>query len=121
MKKLIFLLIIAACAVACEEEKVPGSPRKYELRKFNVKNSEGSSGWYFLVAGGYTTSEQSTVRLYYKETNGEYTFMEKPLDAIVIKIENTKEPYLTHPYNWKSTIHCREEDFQPEVNINSLK
>lgn len=116
----------------------------HELRKFNVKTtkSESTSGWYFVVMGGYSknSTESTTVRFYFLNNNNEYQLMEKPLNKVNIKIDSTvTTPYvkfyweksdnrdstmINYMYEYDITrvvIYCQEKDFQPEININSLK
>lgn len=122
----LFAIALYGCDSAEQNKKI--REWKHELRKFNVGNSQrGASGWYFLVMGGYTgASNEAKVRFYYKDYQGEYSFMETTLDRVNIKIENTPKPYATfsdayHTELTRVVIHCREQDFQPEININQLR
>lgn len=137
----IFIITILSCTNKIEKPKQPIEFNiKHELRKFNVKTSttEQSSGWYFLVMGGYTSNkyEETKVRFYFKNCEGVYQFQELPLRKIRIKLDSTVVvPYICFDldnengkcYNlqvdWQvtsATIYCTEKDFQPEININTL-
>lgn len=130
----------------CRNEYVQEHERllsgKHELRKFNVKstkNSESSGSW-FLVIGSYSskTTEESKIRFYFKTIDDEYVFKEMDFNKVNIKIDSLATiPYVK--FYWKycgasttgnsiyesaitrAVIHCREEDFQPEININDLQ
>lgn len=124
---------------------------KHELRKFNVKSSniKESSASYFLIMGSFSSKETNDVkvRFYFLNYKGEYQFAESPLTNITIRIENVVVPYITFDYSdpnyvadkfvpstevstvsryvskgyFKIIIHCKESDFQPDININDLK
>jgi hypothetical protein len=109
---------------------------KHALRKFNVKSStsEHASARFFLLAGGYSSSksERVTVRMYYQNCNKEYQFLEVPLSQVKVKIDTVEVPYITlhnirecnsmyFAYDSYLVIHCKESEFQPEININDLK
>lgn len=135
-----FILIFFS---ACSEDKKEDAKQeeiKHELRKFNVKTSihESASASYFLVMGSYSSSksEQTNVRFYFKNCLGEYQFMELELKKIRIKIDSTQAPYVVIKPGYNNykcyemqdarmvgsvTIHCKETDFQPEININDLR
>lgn len=122
-------------------EKVLGG--EHELRKFNVKteNSHVTHGSYFLLMGSYTSRDvsETNVRFYFKNHRGEYQFMELSLEDVNIKTDSTvSEPFVKFFWNenghdedeWRMmyqydvtgvVIHCKEEDFQPEININDLR
>lgn len=150
MKKLLLLFISIFLLLSCgdsNENKIDAQKEvlggKHLLRKFNVKTTTttSSSGAFFLVVGGYSsyTTEQSIVRFYFLNYNGEYQLMEKYLNDVNIKIDSTvKEPYVkfywikrirtinefNSMYNNDVTrvvIYCKDSDFQPELNINDLK
>ncbi len=113
----------------------------HDLRKFNIKTSTSSStsAWYFLVMGGYSkeSTSDTKVRFYFMNYKGEFQLKEMRLNAINVKIDSTaKVPYVK--FNWseansevseediynyieRAVICCRENDFQPEININDLK
>lgn len=141
MKTLIIICSFLLC-IACENKSIKAKPdmAKHELRKFNVKNSISghSSAWYFLVAGGYESglTEKTTIRFYYKNCNGEFQFLDLPLTDVRIKIDTVEKPYAIFNMEYASvkctsvkydfevnyvTIHCKEQDFQPEININDLR
>jgi len=115
---------------------------KHELRKFNVKTSIKTEqrGVWFFVLGSYSskTTEESKIRFYFKSIKDEYIFKEMNFNKVNIKIDSTaKIPYVK--FYWKNhgttyqgngiyehaitrvVIYCKEEDFQPEININELK
>lgn len=117
---------------------------EHELRKFNVttNNSSTSHTWYFLVAGGYSTSssESAVVRFYFLNCKGEYQLKELYLNDVNIKIDNSiTNPYVKFYWNESScykkeeysdmydyeitraVIYCADSAFQPEININDLK
>lgn len=144
MKKLITIILLLIFSSSCHYQECVKKVTnfKHELRKFNTKTSisESSSGFYFLIVGSYshTKEEKTTVRFYFKNVQGEYQFMERPFEEVNIKIEpNIKIPYVTFVYSSsgnlcdqtslykyyvvKTIIHCRESDFQPDININDLK
>lgn len=122
-------------------EKILGG--KHELRKFNVRTetSTVTHGSYFLLMGSYSSQDvtDTRVRFYFKNHRDEYQFMELRLDDVNIKTDSTVvEPYVKffwsdnghsedewrRMYDWDVTgavIYCKEEDFQPEININDLR
>ena len=135
---LLILLLMPACTT--DKKSFPEESVKHLLRKFNVKTSisEHTSAYYFLVMGGYSSSknEQKKVRFYFQNCLGEYQFLELELKQIRIKTDTTKNPYvIMHmgrnnmscqeiEYDFQInyvTIHCKESDFQPEININDLR
>lgn len=145
MKKIITFITLILSLTSCETnnafiKKVLSG--KHELRKLSTKTvtEEYASGTYFLIMGSmsYSKTENTTIRFYFKNHRGEFQFMEKPFNEVNIKIEPTLiKPYITFnydsgegAYNEESVysyyvnsvvIHCNEEDFQPSVDINSLK
>lgn len=132
MRNLLFSLLMLCVLGGCysDQEEKQLMSYKHELRKFNVSNQKNASnGWYFVVVGGYTgNSETTIVRLYAKDNDGSFTLIEAPLKAIKVKIEDIKTPYLTKGCAsrmidgcYSYVIHCRESDFQPEININQLR
>lgn len=135
MYKLIIAVLFVIALSGCDFEQMNRDAQtareyKHELRKFNIGSKDNpAQGWYFLVAGGYTgKSSEAMVRFYYKTKGGEFAFMEKPLGMVNIKIEGVVKPYATLDYSYdpreestRVVIHCREQDFQPEININSLR
>lgn len=142
---IIFFTILASCVqhgdYSKEYEKVLGG--KHKLRKFNVKteNSTVTRGSYFLLMGSYSSRDvsETKVRFYFYNHRNEYQFMEFPLERVNIKLDSTiKEPYVKFHWRelgrtekeWRTmyerdvtgiVIYCKEEDFQPEININDLK
>lgn len=151
MKKTLFISILSCLLIiliSCQNEKQNVQQKvlggKHILRKFNVKTTTttSSSGSFFLVVGGYSSStrEKCMVRFYFLNYKGEYQLMEKYLTDVNIKIDSTvKQPYAkfywtprlrydvseyNSMYNYDVTrvvIYCKDEDFQPEININDLK
>jgi len=149
MKKIFYAIVILFIASSCRDsnknnayENVLGG--KHELRKFNVKtlNQTSSSGYYFLVAGGYSseTVENSVVRFYFKNYRDEYQLLEMPITKVNVKIDSTTiKPYVKFYWSeegrygvneWqkmyersitRAVIFCRDSDFQPEINIDDLK
>lgn len=149
-----FLFTIMLFVVSCEipkpspiENSYPEKGINHKLRKFNVKTttSTSSSGFYFVVIGGYSSNsyESTSIRLYFENCHKEYQFLELPLHKVRIKIDSTVvDPYIVFD-NYPSfsmsegagncysgmgfgdiknaIISCRENDFQPDVDINSLK
>lgn len=119
---------------------------KHDLRKLNVKSTTTKqiSASYFLIAGSLSGSETTSVkvRFYFKNYRGEFQFVETSLRTIDIQIEDSIiVPYITFVYipdpnmgygtdpryindheSWsRIIIHCKESDFQPDININDLK
>ena len=115
---------------------------KHELRKFNIKSTTTteSSGCWFFVVGSYSskTTEESKIRFYFKTIKDEYIFKEMSFDKVIIKIDSTATiPYVKFYWNnygeayngyaiyenaiTRAVIYCKEEDFQPEININELR
>jgi hypothetical protein len=159
MKKLLFYLLLlsivifSSCGNSKEDVEYFKKENKdiesmlggnHELRKFNVKttSSTSTSGFYFLVVGGYssTTSENTVVRCYFLNYKNEYQLMETRLTNVNIKIDSTcTKPYVRfywsndagYYYNTdkdkiydavtRMVIYCKDSDFQPDVNINNLK
>lgn len=147
MKKIFYAIVILFIVSSCKDsnkayENVLGG--KHELRKFNVKtsNQTSSSGYYFLVAGGYNseTVENSVVRFYFKNYRDEYQLLEMPITKVNVRIDSTAiKPYVKFYWNeeggygvkecqkmyeysiTRAVICCRDSDFQPEININDLK
>lgn len=141
------VIILLSTMIACSNyqddskrfQKVLGN--NHELRKFNVKTttSSSTSAWYFLVMGGYSseTTSDTKVRFYFMNYKGEFQLMEMRLNEINIKIDSTaKVPYVK--FDWRqpdyevseeniydfverAVICCKENDFQPQININDLK
>jgi len=120
----------------------------YQLRRFNVKEKtttgtiSQSSAWFFLVVGSYSsnsvtkTDTRTNVRLYFKNYDGRYEFLEIGLSMVDIKIVDADiVPYITfikndvkvHSYESclanikKVIIHCKEKDFGSEININDMR
>ena len=66
---------------------------KHELRKFNVKETTNTSSKasFFLIVGSYSseTTQNTEVRFYFKNCNGEYQMMIKPITDVNIKIDNS--------------------------------
>jgi hypothetical protein len=140
---LFLILVLCTSCVQRVDPEEDESTHKHLLRKFNVKTStsSGSSAWYFLVAGGYSSHDyrETNVRFYFLNCRDEYQFMELPLNNVRIQIDSVQHPYATftmdRKYNSRCfdvhilpgtyidnvTIHCNESDFQPEININDLK
>lgn len=135
MRYLILLLLFVSCV---KTENAIKPTDRHELRKFNVVDYEyaSESGRYFLIAADYSSysSKGTLVRFYFKNCINEYQFMELKLEEVRIETDslNTK-PYITFElggyaqpcYDLKAvryaTIHCREEDFKPQININALR
>lgn len=143
------MLFIVSCNITPPdppEKLYPEKDIKHKLRKFNVKTTTNtsSSGFYFVVIGGYSsrTDENTNVRLYFENCRKEYQFLELPLSYVRIKIDSTViEPYivfnnsrsyiynsegrcygnLSYHYVENAIISCRENDFQPDIDINDLK
>lgn len=146
---MIFLLIVGSCHTENQPEKQ--TPNSYDkilggehlLRKFTVNtvNSTRTEGWYFLVGGEYSsqTVKDIKVRFYFLNCKGEYQLLEFPLEKVNVKIDtsaitpfvkfywvnnNRTESEYNKMYENDITrivIHCRENDFQPNININNLK
>jgi len=144
MKKIypiLYIILITISIYSCKhdpsKDDVDESLIKHELRKFNVKTSieEKSSGSFFLIFGGYSSSvkEYTNIRFYFKNCLNEYQFVETDIKNVRIKIDTVKIPYVVikgqyrnqHCYNeWgfsKIVLYCSEKDFQPQININDLK
>ena len=145
--KVFILILLSSCTIKEREEKSehPELNVKHELRKFNVKTttSEHSSASYFLIMCSYSSgkSEKTDVRFYFNNCKGEFQFQELPLSKIRIKIDSlVAEPFIIFDiggmtkstklrcyeldYEWmvsSATIYCKENDFQPEININDLR
>ena len=145
--KIFFILLVGCCFSSCSDKHRTNEYEqllsgKHELRKFNIKttNQTKSSGWWVIVVGAYNTetTETSKIRFYFKTNNGEYIFKEMDFDKVNIKIDSTaKIPYVK--FYWSDygsiyrgfqiyekaitrvVIYCKDEDFQPEININNLK
>jgi hypothetical protein len=149
-KFIIPIMIISLFTISCDNDGRVDSILKgnHELRKFNVKTTteKESGGWFFIVVGGYSSKETSEtkVRFYWKDSTGNYILTTMDLDQVMIKIDSVKTPYVTFEYkvnetnvsdrsepdiansvlgryNSAATIHCRNSDFQPDININDLK
>ena len=141
MNKIILLIVIMLCS--CHNDEIEKAlSGKHELRKFNVrstKSSEHKAVWFFVI-GSYSKSdiEETKVRFYFKTNNGEYMFKETDFEDVNIKIDSTADvPYVK--FYWinprgnninghdvyklitRTVIYCKEEDFQPEININQLR
>lgn len=145
--KVFFILLLSCSLFSCSnknkvneyEQLLSG---KHELRKFNVKSTTNtqSSGYWFFVVGSYNskTIEESKIRFYFMTINGEYVFKEMNFNKVNVKIDSTARiPYIK--FYWKNlgssysgnaiyenaitraVIYCKEEDFQPEININELQ
>lgn len=149
MKKLLLgvlgIIVLTSIFVGCgpsnnELACIKAIQGRHSLRKFNVKTSTATttSAEFFLIVGSYSseTTENTTVRFYFLNNKAEYQFMEKDLADVNIKTDaNNSAPYVTFNYSInfidpdnpyymnvdKVIIHCNEGDFQPEININSLK
>jgi hypothetical protein len=147
LTKSFFILLVSCCLFSCGNEKKLNEYEqllsgKHELRKFNVKttNKTESSGCWFFVVGSYSskTTEESKIRFYFMTIKGEYVFKEMDFNKVNVKIDSTaKIPYVK--FYWKNygstysgnaiyehsitraVIYCKEEDFQPEININELR
>lgn len=138
---ILLLFILGSCKQTIEN--YPELNKKHELRKFNVKTTTEnySHGGFFLIMGSYSSGEitETNVRMYFKNCEGSYQLLELPLNMLKIHINDSiKIPYVilditnenwtcTRLQNMSSawynsvTVYCKEEDFQPEININQLK
>lgn len=146
MKKLIFILFTSLILFSCEYKIDPVFKRKHKLRKFNVYTETGqySHGSFFLVAGSFSTQtyEKCTVKFAWLDNDSAYVLSEVSYNKIKIHTDSTiVEPYITFQYDkdekfssnpknhineildWKIyyvIVHCKEEDFPMNVNINQL-
>lgn len=148
---LIFMVILLIVGCCTSENKNEPAPNPYEkilggehpLRKFNVNNSIENKvdAWYFLVVGQYSSQniENTKVRFYFLNCKNEYQLLEFPLEKVNIKVDtNAMVPFVKFYWNnhnrdetqynqmyendiTRVVIHCRENDFQPSININNLK
>jgi hypothetical protein len=121
----------------------------FEIKKFNTYDTKGAwlHGSFFLGCGSIDggTTDEHMVSFCWKDRDGEYIVSKINVNNIKVKIE----PGLTKPYlifigrfktdGWKNAddtndvndwfntymtmvvIHCNEDDFKTDVNINSLK
>lgn len=145
--KAFFILLVSCCLFSCSSETKTNEYEqllsgKHELRKFNVKSTTKtqSNGCWFFVVGSYSskTTQESKIRFYFKTIKGEYVFKEMEFNKVNIKIDSSaNNPYVK--FYWKNrgsvysgnliyenaitraVIYCKEEDFQPEININELR
>lgn len=139
------LALLASCQTRKEGSKIYTDilGGKHKLRKFNVvtQTKQQSSAWFFVVGGGYEseTIHETSVRFYFLNYKNEYELMEFPLSLVNVKIDNTaKRPYVKFYWNenrdasydafhelysdiCRVVICCKDSDFNPEININSLR
>ena len=145
--KYLIILLLSTLLISCSptEEVQKAMNHRNTLRKLNVSTTttKSSSAYFLLIGGGYSSHESTntTVRFYFLNWKDEYQLMERPLTNVNIKIDSTvTEPYVTFEwsgmessnvpemrsdiYEWhvrRATIHCKDSDFQPDININDLK
>ena len=123
---------------------------RFEIKKFNVYDSKGAwlHGSFFLGSGSIDggTTDDHMVSFCWKARNGEYIVSKIKVEDIKVDVEpGLQKPYLTFLGAFKNPpvyednvdtvninksfeqimsmiiIHCNEQDFQTDVNINSLK
>jgi hypothetical protein len=123
---------------------------EFEIKKFNVYDSKGAwlHGSFFLGSGSIDggTTDDHMVSFCWKARSGEYIVSKIKVENIKVKIEpGLQKPYITFlgsfidppiagdevdTVNINKTfeqvmtmiiIHCNEDDFKTDVNINSLK
>ena len=100
MKKIypiLYIILITISIYSCKhdpsKDDVDESLIKHELRKFNVKTSieEKSSGSFFLIFGGYSSSvkEYTNIRFYFKNCLNEYQFVETDIKNVRVNYPPT--------------------------------
>lgn len=122
---------------------------QFELKKFNVYDSKGQwlHGSFFFGIGSIDggTTDDHMVSFCWKDRNNEFIVTKIKVEDIKVKVETgLTKPYVTfighfHPDYFPDVIdtlnlnvsfqefmtmivvHCNEQDFQTDVNINSLK
>lgn len=121
--------------------KILGGTHELRRLKSSVKNQYRASGSYFLIAGGFNASgEQKTVATFsFKMADGNYAIAELPVTKIRVHVDSTiTVPYVTFEWGgtWHSqqysidrlmeyyvsymVLHCKEEDYPVDININQL-
>lgn len=132
----VLILLVCSCKPnTFEIDQILGGEHK--LRKINIRTINSISASYFLISGHYDQREKTTVRFYFLNYRGEYMFMEKRIDEVLIKTDSlVKEPYVKFFYYYDGNhnnkllyyryvtdvvIYCNDNDFQPEININDFK
>ena len=101
--KFLVLILITCTIVSCEWAKDKQfTSSKLELRQLvkETETSSHSSGWFFFITGGY--SSETTQRTYVKvfaNVDGEYRYIEMPIEDIRIVINNNiSTPYIQIRY-----------------------
>lgn len=123
---------------------------RFEIKKFNVYDSKGAwlHGSFFLGSGSIDggTTDDHMVSFCWRARNGEYIVSKIKVENIKVDVEpGLQKSYLTFIGSFMDppvpgdavdtvninksfeglmsmiVIHCNEQDFQTDVNINSLK
>lgn len=141
-----YLILLALVVVSCgrgNQESSVGEMLKGEhsLRKFNVVDEKGyrTRTSYFLLSGSSygETYNDTKVSFSFQLPDSSYALAELYYSDIRVKIDSTiTEPYVT--FNWSASgadydmdfvmrhcvnymvVHCKEEDFPYDVNIDGL-
>lgn len=110
------------------------------LRRFKVKTTTDQrwSGSYFLIGGsaGGGTFTQTDVSFSFQLPDSTYAMATLPFQRIRVKLDSTiTEPFVTFRWNRSSVesisyimrrevqymvVHCKEEDFPMDVQIDQL-
>lgn len=113
---------------------------KHILRKFRVKTTKEKrwSGSYFLIGGsaGGGTYTSTDVSFSFQLPDSSYAMATLPFQSIRVKLDSTiTKPYVTFKWDRSRTdniqsimkwnvkhmvVHCKEEDFPMDVQINQL-